>query len=411
MDQRRRPVLKIETREFVPILLGSDINTYSMARAFYEEYGIKSVVIGKVNTGPSCNSRIVDFYDNPNLDRPEVFVKVINGFAAKFSDRRVLLLGCGDNYVEQIIKNRAQYSRNIIVPYVEESMMNDLLTKKKFYDMCDIHGIEYPSTLVYTRDMEDNFSLPFGFPVILKPSNGVMYWENGFASQKKVYRINDREELSKVIAQIYKAGYSDSLIIQDFVPGDDSFLRVMICYSGQDRKVRLMSMGHVLLEEHTPHGLGNTAAMINDYDPELSEKIRGFLDDISFLGFSTFDIKFDQRDHRYKILEINLRQGRSNYYVTGAGHNLAKYLIEDYIYNKEHCFEIADQEFLWTVIPLRVVQNYIKDEELQNRIGQLIKRKRVINPLFMKGDNGFKRLAYLFKSHLSHFLKYRKYYN
>lgn len=30
--------LQFQEREFVPVLLGADINTYSVARAFYEAY-------------------------------------------------------------------------------------------------------------------------------------------------------------------------------------------------------------------------------------------------------------------------------------------------------------------------------------------------------------------------------------
>ena len=401
--------MKIIEKEFVPVFLGSDINTYSMSRAFYEEYGVKSIVIGKTGTGPSCNSRIIDFRTVPGLDTKDVFLKTVKGLVAEYPGKKIILMGCGDNYVEQIIKNKPQLDKNIIAPYVDEDLMDMLLTKQKFYQMCDRYNISYPGTFIYDRSMKNEFELPFGFPVILKPSNGIKYWEHEFATQKKVYKIHSRAELEKVIDQIYGAGYDDRLIIQDFIPGDDSQLRVMICYSGKDKKVKLMSLAHVMLEEHTPHGLGNTAVLVNEHNMELSEMLRNFLDSIGYTGFSTFDIKYDSRDGKFKILEINLRQGRSNYYVTGSGNNLAKYVTEDYIYNKELGFKIADACYLWTVIPLRVAFRYVKGGENIALMKKLVNENKIINPLFMKGDNKFRRMLYLYKSSISHYYKYRRY--
>lgn len=403
--------MKIVEKEFIPVFLGNDINTYSMSRAFYEVYGIKSIVIGKYNIGPSCNSRIIDYRAVSKMDSQEVFEKTINSLAAEYSDKKIILMGCADSYVELIIKNRALLNENIIAPYVDEELMENLLTKLKFYQMCDQHSINYPGTFIYDSSMKDDFELPFGFPVILKPSNGIKYWEHEFATQKKVYKIDNADELKKVINQIYEAGYDDRLIIQDFIPGDDSQLRVMICYSGRDKKVKLMSLAHVMLEEHTPHGLGNTAVLMNEYNKELSEMLRRFLENVGYTGFSTFDIKYDRRDGQFKILEVNLRQGRSNYYVTGAGNNLAKYVVEDYIYHKEQKLEIANVRNLWTVIPLQVAFKYVKGGDNLTQMKQLVKEKRVINPLFMKGDNRFKRMLFLYKSHLSHYIKFRKYLN
>lgn len=403
-------MLHTEEKEFIPVLLGNDINTYSMARAFYEQYKVKSIVLGKSFQGPSCNSQIIDFHANKDMDKQESFVEIVNKLAEKYADKKILLIGCGDSYVELIIKNRAVLRSNIVVPYIEEPLMQALLTKIEFYKMCDKHNLEYPKTFIHTQDIGYDFNLAFDFPIILKPSNGIMYWANEFETQKKVYKLNNMQELKEVLKTIYSAGYSDSLIIQEFVPGEDSNLRVMICFSGRDKKVKMMSLAHVLLEEHTPHGLGNTAVLMNEYNKDLSDMCKNFLESIGFEGFSTFDIKYDPRDKKYKVLEVNIRQGRSNYYVTAGGNNLAKYVTEEYIYNKPLGFKIAKVENLWTVIPLQIAFKYVKDQELVEKMKRLVKAGKVINPLFLKGDASLKRRMYLYKSHISHYVKFKKYF-
>ena len=78
-----------------------------------------------------------------------------------------------------------------------------------------------------------------------------MYWEYPFQSQKKVYKLDTREELEETLKQIYDAGYTDSVVLQEFINGDDTYMRVLTNYSDKNGKVKLMALGHVLLEEHT----------------------------------------------------------------------------------------------------------------------------------------------------------------
>ena len=45
---------------FQPLLFGGDINVYSVARAFHEAYGVKSVAFGKYPAFPCQGSAILD---------------------------------------------------------------------------------------------------------------------------------------------------------------------------------------------------------------------------------------------------------------------------------------------------------------------------------------------------------------
>ncbi len=401
--------MKLKMRNFKAVLLGSDINTYSMARAFYEEYNIKTTVIGKYYTGPSYNSKIIDFYAYEDLDTKKRFLQVLNDYAKQEKDKKLILLGCGDNYVRLIIENKKALAKNYLIPYIDLDLMEKLIKKEEFYKMCDKYNLAYPKTFIYKKEMNNDFKLPFKYPVILKPSNSVDYFAHEFPGQYKVYKIEDESQLLKVIEEIYNAGYTDDLIIQDFIPGDDSYMRVMTCYSNSLGQVKLMSLGHTMLEEHTPHGIGNHAVIINEFNEELSLKIKNFLESIHYVGYSNFDIKYDERDKTYKVFEINIRQGRSNFYVTAGGYNLAKYLVDDLIEGIDNPFTIANNPHLWTMIPLKIAYTYVKNPEYVQEMHKLVKEGKVTNPLFFKKDNHFKRTIRLLKAHFKQFKKFKKY--
>ena len=91
--------LQFTEREFIPVLLGGDINAYSVARAFYEEYQVKSLVFGKYQTGPAYRSQIIDYTPNVDIDTMPVMLKTVNGIAQAHTDKTIVLVGCGDNYV------------------------------------------------------------------------------------------------------------------------------------------------------------------------------------------------------------------------------------------------------------------------------------------------------------------------
>ena len=400
-----------QSQPFIPVAFGGDINTYSVARAFYEAYQVKTKVYGKYPTGPSYNSRITEYTDDLKMDQPDVMLPILKDLAARHRKKKILAIGCGDSYVATLSQLKDQLPENVIAPYIDFSLMDSLQQKERFYQLCDKHGIDYPATVIFRKGMDPAMELPFKFPIILKPSNGIAYWEHPFDTQEKVYTIRNREELAKVTSDIFEAGYEDSLILQDMIPGNDEFMRVLTCYSNRRGHVKMMCLGHVLLEEHTPHGKGNHAVIITEPKSDLYDRVKALLEDLSYTGFSNFDIKYDRRDGKYKFFEINTRQGRSNFYVTGSGINIARLLVEEYIFNHPQEFITPKEEHLWLTVPKGVAKKYVFEDENLTKMLRLLQKKKYVNPVFMKGDNKLNRLLRMWKNHLRQYKNFKRYYS
>ena len=87
---------------FQPILLGSDINVYGMARAFHEEYGIVSEAYAYFQLSPTKFSRIVNVHIVDDFNNFVTFrnfmLKLGKRMKAEDPERVLLLIPCGDVY-------------------------------------------------------------------------------------------------------------------------------------------------------------------------------------------------------------------------------------------------------------------------------------------------------------------------
>ena len=400
--------------EFLPVLLGSDANVYGMARSFFMEYHITSAMVCKARLVATRNTRFIsEVVVEPRLEEDEVFVKTLTDFAAEHSGKTLVLLSCSDGYTILLARNRAA-----LEPYykfacpTEENVMN-LDMKEYFYKACEKHGLSYPKTSSCTAQNYREVQLPFEFPCIIKPSNSMAYWNCHFPHKKKVFVAYNQQEFNEITAAIYGSSYQDPLILQEYIPGDDNCMRVLNCYSGLDHKVHLMALGRPLLEEQTPEGIGNYAAILSDpeyNDAALLEKLKNFLEDMQWEGFANMDIKYDARTGEYKMFEMNPRQGRSSYFVTAAGYNLSKWLVEDVLEHKELGLTIADTKSLWMIAPYGVIKKYLKDPDLLARADKLKKEGKCAHQLFCKEDWNLKRWLWYIRSQLNYYRKTARYY-
>ncbi len=340
----------------LPVLLGADLNCYHVARAFHEAYRLRSQVFGRYPLFETAHTSILDFTAVPALDNRQVLLSTLRDFAKRTPDCRRIVLGCTDDYAMLLSELKAELATDYIVPYTHPQKLKEMTDKVRFMQLCRQYHLSTPRT--YVRNPKEPLpSLPFSYPVIIKPADSALYWKHPFPEMQKVYFVKNPLRAKEVLDAFDQSGYKGQTLLQEFIYGDDTQMYVLHAYSDQNAKVRNLCLGRVLCEEHTPRGRGNPSAVLTVRCDELCEKIRNLLEKEKFVGFSNFDIKRDCQSGIWYLLEMNGRQGRSSYFATAAGQNLAVSLVEDYIENKPYCgCAIAKREIYWRYLPDAIVR-------------------------------------------------------
>ena len=388
------------SQTIVPVLLGADLNCYNIARAFHMKYGVKSYAFARYAISATKYSRIVHFTCVPDIDTDSVMLDTLHRFADAHIGDRMVLFGCTDDYVAMIIRNREELS-DFVIPYPPKEMLTTVSKKAEFYEMCDKFGIPHPDTVVLTdKTTADALSpekLGFSYPIIVKPSSSVDYWKHSFDGMKKVYTADSPERAAEIVNEIYSSGYPEKIILQEFIAGGDSQMRVFTCFSDEHGKVRAMCLGHTMLEEHTPKGLGNHAAIVTEPVSSLpiADKIKDMLEALGYTGFSNFDIKLREgTKDDFRVFEINLRQGRSNFYLTSAGLNVAYLANEVYESYGNDCNKVENVVF-WHHIPKSRAYKYTEDKALVEKAKKLAREGREYSSVWYTPDMRFNPLRTL----------------
>ena len=106
--------------DFIPVLLGSDRNVYGMAVSFHEQYNIRSIALGKCDFLETRYTKIIDLYQNKDIEKKEVFLKELKKIYENNKDKKLLLIACSDTYMKLIVENKKELEKYFLVPYIDE---------------------------------------------------------------------------------------------------------------------------------------------------------------------------------------------------------------------------------------------------------------------------------------------------
>lgn len=393
-----------------PLILGSDINAYSLARIFHEYYDIIPDLYAMEALPQTANSNILRLKTIDNFNKQDVFVENIINYAKDNEGSIIIVIPCSDFYSKALSLNKDKLKKYVRFNVPSAELNAKLENKLDFYETADKYGIPYPKT-TFVNSLSDFNTKKVTYPIVLKPQDSISFYESKIKDKRKVYILDNEQEVLEALENIYNSEYTDKMIIQDFIPGDATNSMSLNAYCDVNGKVRMMALGQILLDDPLPLMIGNNNAIYTVSDQTLFDKYEKFLNDISYTGFANIDLKFDKRDGQYKAFEMNLRLPATNFFMVTGGLIHIDFLLRDLLeidYDQDVYYH-HDTNKLWLNASPILLKRYT-NKKYHDKIDELLKNGYEYS-IWYKNDRNFKRFMLYMKRRLGtikHFYKFGK---
>ena len=310
----------------VPIIIfGDHISAYGAIRGL-KEYDLPIYIVTKTGKGLATYSRSVkkSFYLNPSDDN--FIVKLNTWFTNEIGTDAVLMVAGDDHFLDALAKGYNDLSQGMKVTFPDWNKVYLVREKRYTYKIAEKLGIPIPKTFFIScktellRLLREKVEL--NFPILIKP-------ETYSAMFEKQYNIkgiicNNYEE----ILQSYDKynGFYGEMLIQEYIPGNEKdlfCLKTVLNKNSEalavfvDRKIRSSKkFSACTLTKST------WSEKVVEYGLEL-------LKEIGYFGYASVEFKFDSRDARFKLMEINGRISMNNSNALKCGLNLSYLLYKE----------------------------------------------------------------------------------
>ena len=372
---------------FNAIILGTDHNSYSVARSFYEAFDKKPIVAGSAVLVPFYKTRIADVYTEKNFSADDkIFIDTLNKIAKARPEEYFIFFAPTEHYVDLLVRNAKDFDFSYHIPYPNPDMASKLLKKSEFYKILEEIGVSYPKS--YVADRENYKNLNLDGELFLKADEYDDFIASDIKIKQKGYHAKDRAEAIKILDNIYDSDYQGHVIVQVFIHGGQGTEYSLNGYRSKDGKVSMV-LARNLLSDMRPMWVGNHLVQVDHEDSEMYAIAEKITNSLSYEGLFNFDFKKDSKSGKVYTLEMNIRQGRTFYYSTLAGVNLIKIATEDMVLGKS-VSERTKRAFMLTAINKDVARDHV-DPSL---LGEFDDKKRNENSaihIINSDDDGIMR--------------------
>jgi predicted ATP-grasp superfamily ATP-dependent carboligase len=230
-----------------------------------------------------------------------------------------------DEHVAAFARHREVLSEVFRVPTPPWEITKWAWNKWNTYSMAQKLDIPIPKTWC-PRTIEDIGAIDAEFPLAIKPSVKEDFF---YATRAKAWRAESRDQLKEMFLKASSHVGTNEVLVQEIVPGDGT-TQFSSCVFLKDGNV-LGSMEAQRWRQHPPE-FGRAATFVASLDlPIAKEMTLKFLRAINYYGLAEVEYKFDHRDGKYKLLDVNARTWGFHALGSPAGVDFAYLLYADQV--------------------------------------------------------------------------------
>lgn len=294
------------------VVLGGYVNAYSIVRELYSTTNDPIIVINHKKDVASFSNKVTHFV-KCNLSSKTLKEELL---VLSKSYSKLILFCTRDLHLEIINEIREDISDFCFVPFNSNNLKLNL-DKSFQYKKCAELGIPFPKTssLEFTKDLEQLFNFPY--PFLVKPSTRQDFTTNVFRSLVVDNEIQLKTYIPK-LSSLIESGIS--FLVSEIIPGDGSNIYSYMAY--RTKKGEIVNEWIGKKETQYPDDFGIFSSATISSEPEVLKQGRKLLNGLNLFGINQPEFKYDYRDGKFKLMEINLRSMMWNRVGFLAGVNI-----------------------------------------------------------------------------------------
>ncbi len=269
--------------------------------------GVKVYAVDNTHNMSAFKSKYCSgaFVFSDMYDSPENFVTALRHVAKEVGGRPILV-ATSDETVELVAENNRELASLYIFHQTPPDVIKDLTSKARMYYLAKTHDVPVPET-EFPVDIEDVMAYAdrAKFPVMLKGIYGNRLMER---TGLKMYIARDRDDLIETFKRINEPG-RPNLMLQEYIPGDDDQVYIFNGYFNADSECLASFTGRKIRQFPVHTGCASMGAC--EWNSVVAEQTELLMKKIGYKGILDIGYRYDSRDWKYKVLDINPRIGQA----------------------------------------------------------------------------------------------------